>query len=113
VQANYLTHLKRLYSERSEVLVQSLREGFPERDISDVRGGYFIWLNFPAVDTLELLKKAKLNKVAFQPGLKFSSRGKLNNYLRLCFAFYDEQGLQEGVKRLAEVLKEGRKEEGK
>lgn len=104
LQADYLTHLKRLYSERSEVLLQSLREHCPNLEIDDVPGGYFVWLTLAGIDASELLKKAKSNKVAFQPGVKFSSRGSLNNYLRLCFAFYDEERLQEGVKRLAEVI---------
>lgn len=105
LQDRYLTHLKRLYSERSRVLVTALCEDFPNHEVDDVQGGYFIWLKLPGTDTSELLKRAKLNKVAFQAGVKFSGQGNLHNYLRLCFAFYDEGRLREGVKRLVEVIK--------
>jgi DNA-binding transcriptional MocR family regulator len=104
LQANYLTHLKRLYAERSSLLVQSLRESLPELQISDVQGGYFVWLHLPGVDTNELLAKVKEQKVSFQPGLKFSKSKRLNDCLRLSFTFYDEAALTEGVRRLAKAL---------
>jgi 2-aminoadipate transaminase len=104
LQADYLIHLKKLYAERSRVLVAALREHFPSHEVDNVEGGYFVWLNLPDMDTSELLKKAQLNKVGFQPGVKFSSQSNLNNWLRLCFAFYDELKLREGVKRLAEAF---------
>jgi 2-aminoadipate transaminase len=104
LQADYLAHLKRLYALRSRVLVTTLREHFPNHEIDDVQGGYFVWLNLPGMDTSELLTKAKLNKVGFQPGVKFSSQGRLKNYLRLCFAFYDEEQLREGIRRMSEVV---------
>jgi 2-aminoadipate transaminase len=104
LQEDYLKHLKRLYMERSRVLVAALRDHFPEHEIEDVQGGYFVWLNLANVDALELLKKARLNKVGFQPGVKFSGQGALNNWLRLCFTFYDKLKLREGVERLAKVI---------
>ncbi len=106
LQTNYLTHLKRLYAERSSLLVKSLREHLPECQVAEVNGGYFVWLRLPDIDTSELLVKAKSHNVGFQPGTKFSDSGGLKEYLRLCFAFYDELQLREGVRRLAEVLKE-------
>jgi 2-aminoadipate transaminase len=105
LQANYLTHLKRLYLERSSLLVQALREHLPEIDVDDVPGGYFSWLRLPGVDTTTLLVKARGHKVAFQPGVRFSSRGELKDALRLCFAFYDETLLQDGVLRLAKAFR--------
>jgi 2-aminoadipate transaminase len=105
LQANYLTHLKRLYSERSGLLVKSLREQLPEFEVRDVQGGYFVWLQLPGTNTAELLTKAKQHEVGFQPGAKFSPSKHLNDYLRLSFTFYPETALTEGVKRLANVLK--------
>jgi 2-aminoadipate transaminase len=106
LQENYLTHLKRLYRDRSVLLTQTIRERLPELEVADVQGGYFVWLHLPKVDTAQLLEKTKVHKMGFQPGAKFTSSDRLTDYLRLCFAFYDEAHLQEGVKRLAEVLKE-------
>jgi 2-aminoadipate transaminase len=106
LQENYLTHLKRLYTERSSILVAALRESLQALQVEAVQGGYFVWLRLPSVDTSELLTKAKSHKVTFQPGVKFSSQGSLNEHLRLCFAFYEGDKLQEGVKRLALVLNE-------
>lgn len=106
LQASYLTHLKRIYRERSSLLVQAIREHLQELQIEDVQGGYFVWLRLSDIDTTELLTKAKLYKVGFQPGVKFSSSGQLKDCLRLCFAFYDGDKLQEGVKRLALAIRD-------
>jgi 2-aminoadipate transaminase len=105
LQTNYLTHLKRLYTERSSILVQAIREHLPHLQVTEIQGGYFVWLHLPDVDTSELLTKARLHKLGFQPGIKFSDSGQLKESMRLCFAFYDEVQLREGVRRLAETLK--------
>jgi 2-aminoadipate transaminase len=104
LQANYLAHLKKLYTERSRVLVKALHEHFLNYQVDDVQGGYFVWMNVAGTDASKLLQQARLNKVGFQPGVKFSSQGSLTNYLRLCFAFYDNAKLREGVKRLSEAF---------
>ena len=51
------------------------------------------------------MEKAKEMKTGFRPGVRFSSRGKLKNYLRLSFAHYHENAIEVGVERLAKVLK--------
>jgi 2-aminoadipate transaminase len=106
LQANYLTHLKRLYAERSSLLVQTLRESLTELRVTDVQGGYFVWLRLPGVDTDQLLTRAKEHKISFQPSLKFSKAEHLHDYLRLSFTFYDEAALTEGVKRLVRAVSE-------
>ncbi len=104
LQANYLTHLERIYAERSSTLVAALREHLPELQIADVQGGYFVWLRLPGVDTTKLLEQAKLHKLGFQPGVKFSGQGKLSDYLRLSFAYHPSEQLRQGSKRLSEIV---------
>ncbi len=101
LQDTHLEFLKKTYKERSRALVQALREH--SFTVSDVAGGYFVWLKL-SQDTHKLQQKAQANKVDFKPGYLFSSQGELKNCLRLCFAFYPEDKLIEGVKRLAGVL---------
>jgi DNA-binding transcriptional MocR family regulator len=49
---------------------------------------------------------AARHAVGFRPGVRFSSRGELNNYLRLSFAFYEPEELAEGTRRLAQAVED-------
>jgi DNA-binding transcriptional MocR family regulator len=51
-----------------------------------------------------LLEAARAHDVSFRPGVRFSSQGGLGNAMRLCFAYYDQARLAEGVARLAQVM---------
>jgi len=42
--------------------------------------------------------------VGFQPGIRFSSTDGLNSFLRLCFAYYGDDDLEEGVARLSRAI---------
>jgi DNA-binding transcriptional MocR family regulator len=68
-------------------------------------GGFFLWLRLPGpIDTAELRRRARKQLVSFQPGGNFSYRRRLQNWLRLCFVYYPEKKLIEGVRRLAAVV---------
>jgi 2-aminoadipate transaminase len=70
------------------------------------QGGFFFWLALAdEVDTAVLLSRAQQYQVGYQPGIKFSSQQGLHNYLRLCFAFYDEATIVEGIERLGLTIK--------
>lgn len=70
-------------------------------------GGYFFWLEFAdGVDTTALRAAADRYETGFQPGRNSSSRGALNNCLRLSFAHYREDEIREGIARLARLLEE-------
>jgi DNA-binding transcriptional MocR family regulator len=101
LQESHLEFLKKTYTERSKALVQALRDH--SFNVSDVEGGYFVWLKL-SQNTQELQQKAQTHQVAFKPGYLFSSRKELKDCLRLCFAFYPEEKLVEGVKRLARAM---------
>ena len=83
-----------------ELLLASVR--FVEPD-----GGFFIWLEFAdRIDTVKMLAAARQHNVGFVPGIKFSGQNGLNNYARLSFSYYDVPELEEGARRLAEVIRE-------
>ncbi|MCB9434844.1 MAG: PLP-dependent aminotransferase family protein, partial [Ardenticatenaceae bacterium] len=54
----------------------------------------------------ELRELAKAHKVGFQPGYAFSSQDGLRDYVRLCFAFYDEARIVDGIERLTAVFRQ-------
>ncbi len=105
LQKEYLSFLRKTYSERLFALRKALREHIPSLTFSDPVGGYFIWSYLPdGTDAEALLAKAEMHKVGFQPGIKFSSMKGLRNYLRFCFAFYGVEDLVEAVERLSRVI---------
>ncbi len=101
----HLLFLKSAYNAGLIALSETLREVAPAFSFSQPEGGFFIWGHLAEdIDAEALLSKAKQHKVGFQPGIKFSSRQRLRNYMRLSFAYYDEAMLREGAKRLAKVI---------
>ena len=105
LQKDYLNFLKKTYHDRMVTLCEALRQHIPALTFTDPHGGYFIWSCLPeGTDAEVLLTKANKHQVGFQPGIKFSSTNGLRNYLRFCFAFYEEKDLMEGVKRLSRII---------
>ncbi len=107
-QDEYLEHLHSVYRQRIQVLHASLQEQLGDLVTYVVpTGGYFFWLQLPkAIDAAILFQRAATHKVSFRPGVRFSGRNGLQNYLRLSFAYYDEAELAEGVRRLKAALQE-------
>jgi DNA-binding transcriptional MocR family regulator len=64
-------------------------------------GGYFFWVRLPeSMNAVEVRKQAKLWNVDVRPGTLFSCENGLYNFVRLCFAYYDEAQIEEGILRL-------------
>ena len=109
-QATYLEKLKGIYASRVATLSNALQTHLPRTiQFTTPAGGYFFWLTLPdRFDGEKLLQTAAAYKVGFQPGVKFSSQGRLSNHIRLSFAFYNEAELEEGARRLALAVEEYR-----
>jgi DNA-binding transcriptional MocR family regulator len=106
LQQSYLSFLKETYRRRLGVLSRALRQEIPAVSFKDPDGGYFIWASLAeGTDTEKLLAEAHKQRVGFQPGIRFSSSGGLQNFLRFCFAYYGEEDLLEGVHRLAQIIR--------
>jgi len=107
LQHSQLATLRATYTERKGALSNALKEYLPESiRFVEPDGGFFIWLVFPEkVDTKRMLIEARQKNVGFLPGVKFSSRSGLNNCARLSFSYFDVAELEEGARRLSEVVK--------
>ncbi|RUO96436.1 hypothetical protein BC936DRAFT_142040 [Jimgerdemannia flammicorona] len=77
------------------------------------RGGYFVWVRLPEGVTSRALSDEAGRQgrvVNFGVGHKFAvpeegaGEGEADQFVRLCFAYYDEEKLREGVRRLATCL---------
>jgi len=100
--------IKALYKKNRDVMIEELNNNLPEGVTWTVpKGGMFIWLTLPkTIDTRLMFKKAMAKKIAYVIGEAFYPEGGNYNSMRLNFSYSDEDTIREGVKRLAEVIKE-------
>ena len=103
-------HIKKiieLYRPRRDAMLKALEAHMPENvKWTRPEGGMFIWVTFPdQMDTDAILVRAVENKVAFIPGSKFYTGGIIKkNELRLNFSYTSLDRIEQGIKRLAELL---------
>ena len=100
-----LHHFQNTYQNRRDVLARALNEHLPQLTFILPQGGFFIWAALEGgMDAEKLLERAARHDVGFQPGIRFSSADGLNSFLRLCFAYYGDDDLEEGVARLSRAI---------
>jgi 2-aminoadipate transaminase len=110
LQDAHLAHLKAVYADRAAALYTALKSHLPPAiTFNEPEGGFFIWLRLPEeADSETLQAGARQQNIDFQPGIKFSGRRALKNYLRLSFAYYDSEVLKNGAKSLGQLLESDR-----
>jgi 2-aminoadipate transaminase len=72
------------------------------------QGGLFLWAKVPeSIDTVEFLKDAVAQKVAYVPGVNFyPNRDGGHNAMRLNFSYCAPNLIVEGIHRLGTALKQ-------
>jgi 2-aminoadipate transaminase len=104
----HLARIRELYRQRRDVMVQALEREMPaEVRFTRPEGGLFLWVELPArLDARELLPCALARNVAFVPGGSFWARGGGDHTLRLNYSNMPPERIEEGVRRLGEVVRE-------
>lgn len=104
---SHITKIKGTYKMQRNLMVSLIEQYFPE-EIKCTRpeGGMFVWLTLPErLSALEIFHKALEKKVAFVPGTPFYVDGGGENTIRLNFSNSDEDRIDTGIKRLADIFK--------
>ncbi|MGB2769583.1 MAG: PLP-dependent aminotransferase family protein [Candidatus Zixiibacteriota bacterium] len=104
----HIEEIKASYSERRGVMIEALKEHFPE-DVKwyEPEGGLFLWVELPqGISATDLLPVAVEEKVAYVPGKPFYPHEDKDNTLRLNFSNANPDLIREGIKRLGKVLRE-------
>lgn len=104
----HIQEIKAAYSERRDVMIEALKEHFPESvKWIEPEGGLFLWVELPQeVSATKLLDEAVKQKVAYVPGKPFYPYEDKDNTLRLNFSNANPEMIQEGIKRLGRVFRE-------
>ena len=98
--------IRRVYSERRNVMLASMDRYFPpEVDWTQPEGGLFLWGTLPeGLSSAEVLEAAVEDRVAFVPGGPFHPDGTGLNTMRINFSNATPEKIQEGILRLSRVL---------
>ncbi|WP_095099612.1 PLP-dependent aminotransferase family protein [Pseudomonas sp. Irchel 3A5] len=109
----HLCELQSFYRQRRDAFEAALKQHFADiADWNSPQGGLFFWLTLKQpMDTRTLLDEALKQNVAFMPGEPFFADPDANlGYLRLNFSHIDPARLDEGLRRLAAVVRQARLE---
>lgn len=105
---SHVERIRDLYRTKRDVVIAALKAAMPESvRWTEPEGGLFIWVTCPeAVNTDVLFFEAAKAGVAFIPGAKFYTRGAEQFHeMRLNFSYAPAADLEEGVARLARLLR--------
>ena len=102
----HLNGLTSVYEAKCATMLSALEEFLPPAvSWFTPKGGYFVWVKIPGVDTSELLPKALAAGVSFVPGKYFFlDQQEGLSYLRLSFSYASEEDIVKGVELLAQVI---------
>lgn len=111
LQPSYARRYHRMISSINKYLLP-LGLSTPQAD-KEIAGGYFIWLKLPSpLKAEQVWRRAQAEEnVTIITGAKFRVEGdenaatRFDRDFRLCFAYIDEDLIEEGVMRLAAVIK--------
>lgn len=104
---SHIEHIIEVYRERRNVMLDSLEEHMPEGvKWTHPQGGLFLWLTLPEhMSSVDIFKDAVEQRVAFVPGESFYALGGGYNTMRLNFSNATPEMINEGIARLARVVK--------
>jgi 2-aminoadipate transaminase len=96
-----------LYERKSRTMLAALERSMPSgTSWTRPRGGFFTWLTLPdGVDAPELAQRAAERGVGIVPGTLFYPDGRGADNVRLSFSMVDEALIDEGVERLAALVR--------
>ena len=104
----HIDKIKSLYKKQAQAMISAMEKYFPQNvQYTKPQGGMFCWVTLPPnVSAMELFEKALEMKVAFVPGNPFFVDAKDANTLRLNFTNVDCDTIEEGIRRIGDLLKE-------
>jgi len=106
-ETNLIKTIK-LYKEKKQIMMDSFKKHMPEGVTwTDPEGGLFLFVYLPeGMDNEKLFLKAIDKNVAFVMGHVFHCDGSGRNTMRINFSFCDSDMIEEGIKRLAQAIRE-------
>jgi 2-aminoadipate transaminase len=104
-----LAQSRSLYRRKCERMLAALERFMPaDAHWTCPRGGFFSWLTLPeGVDAGDLARRAVEHGVGIVPGSPFFPDGRGGDNVRLSFSLVDEALIDDGIERLAALVRPG------
>jgi len=106
---NHLEEIRPIYREKRNAMIAALERYMPEDagiTWTEPEGGLFVWMRLPeGIDATDMLQDAIEHKVAYVPGASSYVDGGGQNTIRLSFSVVSPETIDEGIRRLASVVK--------
>ena len=104
-----IDRLKALYAPRLAACLAAIERHMPDAKATRPEGGFFISLTLPeGTSTTDVRSAAAKRNLNLADGLAFFPNGGGERFIRLPFCALSPEQIQEGVRRLAEAVKEVR-----
>ncbi|MEU5690593.1 PLP-dependent aminotransferase family protein [Actinosynnema sp. NPDC020468] len=96
------------YRERRDAAISALEQHMPLGSTwNKPNGGFYVWLTVPeGIDTKAMLPRAITQRVAYASGTGFYADGLGSRQLRISYCYPTPERIREGVRRLANVIKD-------
>ncbi|VEI13338.1 aminotransferase-like domain-containing protein [Trueperella bialowiezensis] len=95
-----------MYRERRDAMTAALDRYLPQASWNVPEGGFYTWVKVPdGIDAKDMLPRATTNLVAYVSGTAFYADGQGSDHMRLSFCYPTPERIEEGVRRLAGVIK--------
>ena len=104
-----IDRLKALYAPRLKACLDAIERHMPDAKATRPEGGFFISVTLPeGTSTTDVRSAAAKRNLNLADGLAFFPNGGGERFIRLPFCALSPEQIQEGVRRLAESVKEVR-----
>ncbi len=103
----HLETLRTCYRHKRDIMLQAIHAHWPAHTRVDrPAGGFHLWCRLPGdMRARSLLREAAQERVAFIIGEPFHVDGGGHQYIRLSFASPDEERIEEGMRRIGDVMR--------
>lgn len=110
----HISEIIKVYKAKRDLMLSAMDKYFPkEVRWNKPQGGMFIWVILPGyLNALEMLPQAINHNVAYVIGQPFFPGGGGQNTLRLNYSYASDDKIEEGIKRLGDVISEEIKKRG-
>jgi len=105
--SHHLSFIQQQYQRKKDAMISSLKKHFRHANVTwtNPKGGLFLWMTMPNIDTTKLLSYAIEEGVLYIPGVAFQSNNIENHHLRLCYSYCQEEKIDEAISRLFQAYK--------
>lgn len=103
----HVAAIRNLYSKRRDAICEAITKYFPVGcTVTRPDGGMFVWITLPEhINAKALLPEMIESKITYVGGSPFYPDGGHENHMRLNFSSMSEERIEEGIKRIAAILK--------